>query len=100
MGQIFAQPFLANLGGHSDGINVFAKSSEHVSRFVSGDWAGELRYWDLSNKKTMWSVQAHQHFVKGVAFDRTGHNIVSCGNEDVINIFSIRKALESAASRK
>ncbi len=85
---------------HSDGIACFAKSTQHISRFVSGDWSGELRFWDLSTKKSLFAVQAHDKFVKGIAFDRTGHNILSCGDEGAINIFNVRKALELKAEGK
>lgn len=85
---------------HSDGIAAFAKSSQHISRFVSGDWSGELRFWDLNTKKSLFSVQAHDKFVKSVAFDRTGHNILSCGDEGAINIFNVRKALEFKSEGK
>ena len=79
---------------HSDGIAAFAKSMRHISRFASGDFSGELRFWDLNTKKSLFVVQAHDKFVKGIAFDRTGHNILSCGDDSAINIFNVRKALE------
>lgn len=85
---------------HSDGITSFAKSMRHISRFVSGDFSGELRFWDLNTKKSLFSVQAHDKFVKGVAFDRSGHNILSCGDDSAINIFNVRKSLEYQVAGK
>ena len=38
--------------------------------------------------------------MKGLAFDRSGHNIFSCGDDNVINIYSVRKGLEQAANKK
>jgi len=98
--KIFAQPFLANLSGHADGVAVFAKTSEYLSRFASGDFSGEIRYWDLSHKKTMFSLRAHDKFIKGISFDRFGHNIFSCGDDDIVSIFNIRKCMEDQAASK
>lgn len=54
--KIFAHPFVASMNEHSDGITAFAKSARHVTRFASGDFSGELRFWDLNTKKSLFSI--------------------------------------------
>lgn len=66
----------------------------HISRFASGDFSGELRFWDLSQKKSLITCQAHAGIVKGMSFDNTGHNIFTCGDDFAINHFNVRKSLE------
>jgi WD repeat and SOF domain-containing protein 1 len=98
--KIFAQPFVGNLAGHSDGISVFSKSSKHVSNIVSGSWDGEIRFWDLVSKKCLFSTFAHEKFVKGICFDHTGNFIYSCGNENEINVYNVNKAIGCGLNKK
>ena len=70
-----------------------AKSSKHLSSFVSGSWDGEIRYWDLVSKQCLFTTYAHERFVKGISFDYTGNFIYSCGDEMEINVYGINKVL-------
>lgn len=91
--KMYSQPFVASLGGHSDGISVLAKSAKHISNVVSGSWDGEIRMWDLTTKNCLFSIFAHQRFVKGISFDNTGSLIYSCGDDNDINIYNVNKAI-------
>jgi WD repeat and SOF domain-containing protein 1 len=42
--KIFAQPFLGNLAGHTDGVSVMAKSWNSVTNFLSGSYDGQIMY--------------------------------------------------------
>lgn len=100
MSKIFAKPFVGNLSGHSDGINVFAKTDKSATRFVSGSWDGEVIFWDLAQKKPLFRSQAHRRYVKGISFDNTGTRFLTCGDDNFICNFSVKKALNSVSSKK
>jgi len=48
-----------------------------LSTIVSGGCDGEIRRWDLTERRLLWSAQAHSGFVRGLAFSRSGHHFVS-----------------------
>ena len=91
--KMFAQPFVGQLSGHSDGISCFSKSSKHVSMLASGSWDGEVKLWDVVSKKCLFSTFAHERFVRGISFDYTGNYIYSCGDDQDINIFGINQGI-------
>ena len=51
MDKMFAKPFIAAMPNHSDAISCFAKSTKNIQNFISGAWDGEVKLWDLSQKK-------------------------------------------------
>lgn len=63
---------------------------------VSGSWDGEIRFWDLVSKKCLFSMYAHERFVKGICFDHTGNFIYSCGDDMEINIYNVNKVKSSS----
>ena len=42
--------------------------------FISGSCDGEIKVWDLAQRKTFWSQFAHNGFVRGVAPDQIGEH--------------------------
>lgn len=68
MEKMFAKPFLAALDAHSDGVSVMAKSHHNMTDMLSGSADGEIILWDLPQKKARFQINAHQGFVRGVAF--------------------------------
>jgi DDB1- and CUL4-associated factor 13 len=67
---MFSKPFVDALEGHGDGLYSMTKDeSGGLSRIASGSGDGEVRVWDLAQRKSLWNVQgAHRGMVKGVAF--------------------------------
>lgn len=63
--KIFAKPFVANLIGHADGVSCMAKCPARLQKFVSGAQDGEVRVWDLAERKAIVSVYGHERAVKG-----------------------------------
>ena len=98
--KIFAQPFVGDLSGHSDGISAFCKSTKHISNVASGSWDGEIRFWDLVSKQSLFSIYAHQRFVRGISFDYSGNFLISCGDENEINIYNVNRAISLAQMKK
>lgn len=68
--RMFSKPFVDALEGHGDGLYTMTKDeSGGLSRIASGSGDGEVRVWDLAQRKSLWNVQgAHRGMVKGVAF--------------------------------
>lgn len=68
--RMFSKPFVASLEGHGDGLYSMAKDeSGGLSRIASGSGDGEVRLWDLGDRRSVWDVVgAHKGMVTGVAF--------------------------------
>lgn len=67
---MFSKPFVASLEGHGDGLYCMTKDeSGGLGRVGSGSGDGEVRVWDLGDRKSVWDVVgAHRGMVKGLAF--------------------------------
>jgi WD repeat and SOF domain-containing protein 1 len=95
MDKMFAQPFVAAMPNHSDGISCFAKSFKSLQNFISGSWDGEVKLWDLSQKKELLTINAHDRFIKGVCFTNTGKQFLTT-DATTINLFNYHQTLETA----
>ena len=82
--KIFAKPFIGALDGHMDGVFSMATNPKSLVTFVSGSCDGELRVWDLSYRKTVWSTEAHAGFVRGLSVTSDGSTFMSCGDDKLI----------------
>lgn len=58
--RVFAKPFVGNLGGHRDGVSCFAKHPASLSSLTSGAFDGEVRVWDLPQRKCIRNFVAHE----------------------------------------
>ena len=93
--KIFAKPFVGALSGHSDSISCFAKSLKSLTNFVSGCYDGEIRFWDISTRKTVFNLNAHNGIVKGLTFSYDGMHIVSCGSENQANLYRVQDCVDN-----
>ena len=68
--RMFSKPFVASLEGHGDGLYAMTKDEAGgLGRIGSGSGDGEIRVWDLGDRKSIWQCDdAHKGMVKGVAF--------------------------------
>jgi WD repeat and SOF domain-containing protein 1 len=57
---MFAKPFLGVLSGHSDSVSVITKCPSSLVKVISGTFDGEIRAWDLSERKTLFALNAHK----------------------------------------
>ncbi|XP_008051081.1 DDB1- and CUL4-associated factor 13 isoform X2 [Carlito syrichta] len=64
--RVFAKPFLASLDGHRDGVNCLAKHPKSLATVLSGACDGEVKIWNLSQRKCIRTIQAHEGFVRGI----------------------------------
>ena len=93
--KIFAKPFVGVLTGHTDSISCFGKSSSSLVNFVSGSFDGEIRFWDLSQRLTLFGLNAHNGIVKGITFSNDGGSILSCGSDNIVNLYSVQDAIKN-----
>lgn len=83
--------------GHSDAISVFAKNPNHISNILSGSFDGEIKAWDLSQRKNIFSINAHEHMVKGLSFARNGGFFLSSGDDKQINLYEFANCLNNSS---
>ncbi|KAK2095383.1 DDB1- and CUL4-associated factor 13 [Saguinus oedipus] len=56
--RVFAKPFFASLDGHRDGVNCLAKHPKNLATDLSGACDGEVRIWNLAQRKCIRTIQA------------------------------------------
>ncbi|KAL4477426.1 hypothetical protein ABPG74_002576 [Tetrahymena malaccensis] len=93
--KMFAKPFLGCLTGHSDSISVITKCPNSLVKVISGTFDGELRAWDISERKTLFSLNAHKQSIKGVTFSRDGQRFLSSGADNIINLYDFQDQLNN-----
>jgi WD repeat and SOF domain-containing protein 1 len=90
MERMFAKPFLAQLGnGHVDGVYSFAKDLRRLDRVASGSGDGEVKMWDLTDRKEIMTVRAHEGIVKGLCFTSVGgdQRLLSCASDRTVKMW-------------
>lgn len=73
---------------HSSLLQLFNISSEHFL-------GAELKFWNLAFRSCLWSVKAHQGFVRGVVGAPDGHHILSCGDDKTVKLWSVEPQYDS-----
>lgn len=87
--RMFSKPFLGALDGHRDGIFSMATLPTSLLYLFSGACDGELKLWNLSSRKNLWSVQAHTRFVRGICSDGTGTHVLTCSDDKNIKLWKV-----------
>jgi len=82
--RVFAKPFLGSLDGHRDGITCVSKHPGTISSIASAAADGEIRLWELSNRKCCGTWQGHDGVVRGLCYTPNGQRILSCADDKTI----------------
>jgi DDB1- and CUL4-associated factor 13 len=82
--RVFAKPFVGNLDGHKDGVHTLCKHPLQLNTLLSGSCDGEIKIWNLSNRKCVQTYNAHEGFVRGICMDSSASMIFSCGNDKIV----------------
>ncbi|KAG8316897.1 DDB1- and CUL4-associated factor 13 [Homalodisca vitripennis] len=87
--RVFAKPFIGNLDGHRDGISCLRKHPTRLALLSSGDFNGEVRLWDLSQRTCVHNIQAHDGCVRGITFNQSGTHLLTIGDDKTIKIWNV-----------
>jgi DDB1- and CUL4-associated factor 13 len=82
--RVFAKPFIGNLDGHKDGVHTLCKHSTQLNMLLSGSCDGEIKVWNLTERKCVQTYLAHEGFVRGLCMNKQGDLFFSCGNDKII----------------
>lgn len=82
--RVFAKPFLASLDGHRDGVNCLAKHPKSLTTVLSGACDGEVRIWNLTERKCSRTIQAHEGFVRGICTRFCGTSFFTVGDDKTV----------------
>ncbi|XP_044736087.1 DDB1- and CUL4-associated factor 13 [Chrysoperla carnea] len=86
--RVFAKPFVGNLEGHKDGVSCLGKHPQSLSIMVSGAFDGEIRMWDIPQRRCFRSFMAHEGIVRGVAFTPSGEQFITIGDDKSIKFWN------------
>lgn len=84
--RVFAKPFVGSLDGHTDGVSIITKNPLKLNRLWSGAQDGEIRHWDLTAKKCIKKIKAHDGWVRGLTMTRS-NKVISVGVDKMIKIW-------------
>nr|ACO14642.1 WD repeat and SOF domain-containing protein 1 [Caligus clemensi] len=87
--KVFAKPFLGSLDGHNDGISGLAKHPKRLSLLASCSYDGEVRLWNLSNRKCVANYEGHKSFSRGLTFNGDGSHLLSIGDDKQIHTWKV-----------
>ncbi|KAH9743834.1 DDB1- and CUL4-associated factor 13 [Citrus sinensis] len=87
--KIFARPFIGALDGHRDGISCMAKNPNYLKGFFSGSMDGDIRLWDIANRRTVCQYSGHQGAVRGLTVSTDGRILVSCGTDCTVKLWNV-----------
>nr|SVE75711.1 EOG090X04WU [Daphnia hispanica] len=82
--RVFALPFIGSLDGHRDALTCLGKHPDHLSRLYSGACDGELKLWDVARRKIVYTVQAHDGFLRAMAFSQETSSLYTVGDDKLI----------------
>lgn len=72
--RVFAKPFIGNMSGHGDVVNNLMKHQTKLSIMASSSYDGQIKIWNLSNRKCLRTLQAHNTMVRAMSISRLNSN--------------------------
>lgn len=88
--RIFAKPFLGSLDGHRDGVQCLLKHPSSLSLLLSGSCDGEIKLWNLANRKCMRTIQGHSGMIRGLCATQDGDYFFSVGDDKTIKQWNMQ----------
>lgn len=72
--KVFAKPFIGNMSGHGDIVNCLMKHQTKLSIIASGACDGQIKIWNLADRKCMRTISAHNSMVRAMCISRLNSN--------------------------
>lgn len=72
--RVFAKPFIGNMSGHGDVVSCLMNHQTKLSIMVSGAYDGQVKIWNLANRKCLKTVEAHNSMVRAMCISRLNSN--------------------------
>jgi WD40 repeat protein len=67
-----------------------------LTKLISGSFDGEVRSWDIVERKTLFSLNDHKAIIKGVCFaPESGQFMVTSADDKTINLYDHYKLINS-----
>lgn len=82
--RVFAKPFVTSLDGHRDAVSCIAKNPTELSVLVSASYDGEVRVWDLAQRKCLRDFLAHEGVIRGVTYIPDGNQFITLADDKTI----------------
>ena len=83
MERMFSKPFIASLDGHTDSVEVIARSRSLLAPIFTGGADGCLNFWDLPHRRLVATMpNAHTGFIKGITVSNDNTLVYTCGSSD------------------
>lgn len=89
--RVFAKPFIGNLDGHRDGVCCVSKHPGSLSVVLSGACDGEIRVWDLPEKKCTRNFLAHDGIVRGIVYAPNAEHFITIGDDKTMKTWKSEK---------
>ncbi|KRT82715.1 translation initiation factor eIF2A, partial [Oryctes borbonicus] len=74
--------------GHRDAICCITKHPLQLSILLSASYDGELRVWDLAQRKCLREFVAHEGVIRGVTYIPDGTQFITLGDDKTINTWN------------
>jgi len=88
MDKIFAKPFIGSLDGHSDSVQTMSKHPNKLSIIISGACNGQIKLWNLANRKCIQTINAHNSIVRNICVPTHGQYFFSVDDSQNIKQWS------------
>lgn len=72
--RVFAKPFIGNMSGHGDIVSNLMKHQTKLSIMASGAYDGVIKIWNLTDRKCLRTIQAHNSQVRAMCISRLNSN--------------------------
>ncbi|GJQ81524.1 hypothetical protein Trydic_g4886 [Trypoxylus dichotomus] len=82
--RLFAKPFVTSLDGHRDAVYCIGKHPLQLSVLLSASYDGEVRVWDLAQRKCLRDFMAHEGVVRGIIYIPDGTQFITLGDDKTI----------------
>ena len=75
--RMFAKPFVGCLDGHADVVNCLLKHPTSLSSLISASSDGEIKLWNIQQRKCLRSINAHDGIVRALCAPKNGEYFFS-----------------------